>query len=86
MLRSVCRVTLPQRPLERQERQLKAAGTFVVGIQSGFTGDTTGKIVYNGAQARVVAVQVTATIKPAVCKQSRLVYTDCQERHGRGGF
>ncbi len=44
---------------------VKAAGTFTVGIQSGFTGDTTGKIVYNGTITRVVAVHVTATIKPA---------------------
>lgn len=44
---------------------VKAGGTFTVGIQSGFTGDTTGKIVYTGTATRVVAVHVTATIKPA---------------------
>ena len=44
---------------------VKAAGTFTVGIQSGFTGDTTGKIVYNNTETRVFAVHVTATISPA---------------------
>jgi hypothetical protein len=43
---------------------VKAAATFVVGIQSGFTGDTTGKIVYNGTSARVAAVHVSATFSP----------------------
>jgi hypothetical protein len=43
---------------------VKASATFVVGIQSGFTGDTTGKIVYNGTSARVAAVHVSATFSP----------------------
>ncbi len=44
---------------------VKVAGTFTVGIQSGFTGDTTGKIVYNGTTTRVVNVKASATVKPA---------------------
>lgn len=43
---------------------VKAAATFVVGIQSGFTGDTTGKIVYNGTSERVAAIHVSATFSP----------------------
>ena len=51
---------------------VKAAGTFTVGIQSGFTGDTTGKIVYNNTETRVFAVHVTATISPSTANNQDL--------------
>jgi hypothetical protein len=51
---------------------VKAAGTFTVGIESGFTGDTTGKIVYNNTETRVFAVHVTATISPATANNQDL--------------
>lgn len=52
---------------------VKAAATFVVGIQSGFTGDTTGKIVYNGTSERVAAIHVSATFSP-VSSQNQEVF------------
>ena len=51
---------------------VKAAATFVVGIQSGFTGDTTGKIVYNGTSARVAAVHVSATFSPVTSNNQEI--------------
>jgi hypothetical protein len=43
---------------------VKANGTFTVGIESNFTGDTTGKIVYNGTATTVFAVKATVTFSP----------------------
>jgi hypothetical protein len=51
---------------------VKASATFVVGIQSGFTGDTTGKIVYNGTSARVAAVHVSATFSPVASNNQEI--------------
>jgi len=51
---------------------VKANGTFTVGIESGFTGDTTGKIVYNNTESRVFAVHVTATISPSTANNQDL--------------
>ena len=43
---------------------VKAAGTFTVGIESSFTGDTTGKIVYNGTETTVFQIRATVTMSP----------------------
>lgn len=51
---------------------VKGAATYVVGIQSGFTGDTTGKIVYNGTAARVAAVHVSATFSPVASNNQEI--------------
>ena len=51
---------------------VKGAATYVVGIQSGFTGDTTGKIVYNGTSARVAAVHVSATFSPVASNNQEI--------------
>jgi len=51
---------------------VKASATYVVGIQSGFTGDTTGKIVYNGTSARVAAVHVSATFSPVAANNQEV--------------
>lgn len=51
---------------------VKGAATYVVGIQSGFTGDTTGKIVYNGTTARVAAVHVSATFSPVASNNQEI--------------
>jgi len=51
---------------------VKAAATFVVGIQSGFTGDTTGKIVYNGTSERVAAIHVSATFSPVASNNQEI--------------
>jgi hypothetical protein len=51
---------------------VKASATFVVGIQSGFTGDTTGKIVYNGTSARVAAIHVSATFSPVASNNQEI--------------
>ena len=51
---------------------VKAAATFVVGVQSGFTGDTTGKIVYNGTSERVAAIHVSATFSPVASNNQEI--------------
>lgn len=51
--------------ISTQNVPVKAGGTFTVGIQSSFTGDTTGKLTYTGTATNVIAVHVSATIKPA---------------------
>jgi hypothetical protein len=42
---------------------VKVNGTFIVGIESGFTGDTSGKIIYNGTDDIIANVKATVTFK-----------------------
>jgi hypothetical protein len=52
---------------------VKAAATFVVGPQSGFTGDTTGRITYNLAKDIRVPVTASLTIKKASGSSARVL-------------
>lgn len=44
---------------------VKVAGTWVVQAQSNFTGDTTGRLTYNGATTEVVSASVSITFEHA---------------------
>ena len=51
---------------------VKVNGTFTVGIESNFTGDTTGKMTYNGTDTIITTVQATITYRAATSNNQRV--------------
>lgn len=52
----------------------KVAGTFVAGMSSNFTADTTGRMTYNGATTEVVSVRASVTLVPVGINQVLTIY------------
>ena len=53
---------------------VKVAGTWVAGMSSSFTADTTGRLTYNGATTEVVAFRASVTLVPVGTNQVLTIY------------